>query len=327
MENACHLSESDLTHYTKQVFGSGYAISQITRLNGGAQKVVYQLDFLNGFSCMLYVWDLSMNYFREEIEHSDHDMRSYGADLFCENNQVLTQLGIPTPELYNLNLERREYAFDYALVERIGGGKAEDYFAHPDTAEQQRLFRQIGEMVAKMHDSARDVHGRPGQTKSPRKSCQQELVDNALRQITYAASYLPEIAAAQEGLMSVLQECSSRILPRTSYGLIHGELGPDHILVNANLEPYLIDIEGVTYFDIEHEHSFLEFRFGEHYRYFRQDHLDPDRMAFYRLHHHISLIGGGLKLLHRGFPNRQFAQGIVDHHLKCALKYVHKTFH
>ncbi|MBB3126419.1 hypothetical protein FHS19_001073 [Paenibacillus rhizosphaerae] len=323
MEMVCHISESDLTDYANRVFGSGYAISRITRLNGGAQKVVYQLDFLNGFSCMLYVWDLSMNYFREEIEDSDHDMRSYGADLFDENNRILTQLGIPTPELYDLNQEHREYAFDYALVERIDGSKAEDYFAQPDTTDKQRLFRRIGEMAARMHDCVRDVHGRPGQNKPPRKSCQQELGDNAVRQIAYAASYLPEIAAAKEGLMSVLQEFSSRIHPRTSYGLIHGELGPDHILVNPNLEPYLIDIEGVTYFDIEHEHSFLEFRFGEYYRYFRQDHLDPDRMAFYRLHHHISLIGGGLKLLHRGFPDRPFAQGIVDHHLKCALQYVH----
>lgn len=243
--------------------------------------------------------------------------------MFAENSRILTQLGVPTPELYDLNRERREYTFDYALVERIGGGKAEDYFPHPDTVDKQRLFRRIGEMVAQLHGCSRDMPGRPGQTKPPRKTCQQQLVDNAVRQLAYAASYLSEIAAAQDKLMSVLQEFSSRIRPRTSYGLIHGELGPDHILVTPNLEPYLIDIEGVTYFDIEHEHSFLEFRFGEHYRYFCHDHLDPDRMAFYRLHHHISLIGGGLKLLHRGFPDRLFAQGIVDHHLRCALQYVH----
>lgn len=77
MEIACHISESHLTHYAKQVFGSGYVLSQVTRVSGGAQKVVYRLDFLNGFSCMLYVWDLSMNYFREEIENSANDMRSY----------------------------------------------------------------------------------------------------------------------------------------------------------------------------------------------------------------------------------------------------------
>ncbi|OZB98459.1 phosphotransferase family protein [Paenibacillus sp. XY044] len=322
MEFACHISESDLTHYTKQVFGSDYAIRAVTRLNGGAQKVVYKLHFQNGFACMLYVWDLTMNYFREEIEHSGTDMWSYGADFFGANNRLLTQLGIATPEMYDLNQQRQRYAFDYALVECIEGSKAEDYFAHPDTAEKQRLFRRIGEVVAKLHGYEREVPGRPDHIQPPLQSCQQQLVDNAVRQLDYAAPHMPEISAAQDRLMSVLLESSSRIHPRASYGLIHGELGPDHILVNSNMEPYLIDIEGITFFDIEHEHSFLEFRFGEHYRYFRHEHLDPDRMAFYRLHHHISLIGGGLKLLHRGFPDRRFAQGIVDHHLRCALQYV-----
>ena len=56
----------------------------------------------------------------------------------------------------------------------------------------------------------------------------------------------------------MLHELESRIDSRKRYGFIHGELGPDHVLVTDRLEPYLIDIEGAQFFDIEHEHTFLE---------------------------------------------------------------------
>ena len=56
---------------------------------------------------------------------------------------------------------------------------------------------------------------------------------------------------------------------------LYMELGPDHVLINDKLEPYLIDIEGTEFFDIEHEHSFLQFRFGDYYRYLKNDTLDP----------------------------------------------------
>ncbi|MEU0751347.1 hypothetical protein ABZ476_33950, partial [Streptomyces albogriseolus] len=39
--------------------------------------------------------------------------------------------------------------------------------------------------------------------------------------------------------------------PRTEHGLIHGELGPDHVLVDASGHPVLIDIEGAMFFDVE----------------------------------------------------------------------------
>ncbi|WP_438267919.1 hypothetical protein [Kitasatospora purpeofusca] len=46
---------------------------------------------------------------------------------------------------------------------------------------------------------------------------------------------------------------------------MHGELGPDHVLVDAAGEPVLIDIEGLMHFDVEWEHVFLRIRFGDQY--------------------------------------------------------------
>jgi aminoglycoside phosphotransferase (APT) family kinase protein len=44
---------------------------------------------------------------------------------------------------------------------------------------------------------------------------------------------------------------------RQAAALVHGELGPDHVLLDRRGEPVLIDIEGATYFDVEAEHVWM----------------------------------------------------------------------
>ncbi|CAH1058349.1 hypothetical protein PAECIP111894_04523 [Paenibacillus pseudetheri] len=55
----------------ERVFGTSYLVNRVSRMHGGAQKVVYKMECSNGFSCVLYVWDLSMNYFEEEKANED----------------------------------------------------------------------------------------------------------------------------------------------------------------------------------------------------------------------------------------------------------------
>ena len=38
--------------------------------------------------------------------------------------------------------------------------------------------------------------------------------------------------------------------PRAKYAVVHGELGPDHVLADADVNPVVIDIEGSMYFEI-----------------------------------------------------------------------------
>lgn len=318
----CHLDKVDLQDYARKVFGAGYVVDQVSKMHGGAQKVVYKIDFCNGFSCALYVWDLSMNYFQEEIAADDMHAKSYGSDLFALNNKYLTELGIRTPALYDLNTERNRYSFDYALVEYIEGHKAEVYFDHSDSRVRDRVFQQLGEMLASMHATERPCYGNAYTNVMSMGECHLLQMENAKAQLAYASQYIDSLRDHQSKLLDTLHELESRIQPRTRYGFIHGELGPDHVLVNERLEPYLIDIEGAMFFDIEHEHSFLEFRFGDFYRYLKNDSIDPARMSFYRYHHHISLTSGGLKLLHRGFPDQQFARQLAVHHAESALRYI-----
>lgn len=322
MDVSCHLDQADLKDYIGRVFGSSYLVTSVSRMHGGAQKVVYKMECSNGFSCVLYVWDLSKNYFEEEKANEDINERSYGSDLFELNNKFLIQHGIQTPALYDLNKEKDRYPFDYALVEYIDGRKAEDYFHHADLRVQDKVFQRLGDMLTTMHTNERRIFGKANANEIISEQCHFLQMENAKVQLAYASQHMEKIRANQSKLLDKLYALEARMKPRKQYGFIHGEMGPDHVLVNDKLEPFLIDIEGAMFYDIEDEHSFLEMRFGDFYRYLKNDRLDPDRLLFYQLHHHISLTSAGLKLLHRGFPDQQFAKGLADYQSERALRFI-----
>lgn len=77
-----HLTHEELQDYVYNVFGTGYHLTQCARVHGGAQKVIYKMDFKNGFICLLYVWDISSNYFQEEILNEPTFHSAYGSELF-----------------------------------------------------------------------------------------------------------------------------------------------------------------------------------------------------------------------------------------------------
>lgn len=325
MKVHCHLDAAVLQEYVKKVFGNSYSVTKFSKLEGGAQKVVYKLDCTGGFSCILYVWDLTMNYFREEIITDQMHAQSYGSEYFEKNNRYLIEHSIRTPLLYDMNRNRDQYDFDYALVEYIAGDAAEAYFEHSDPGVKEHIFQQIGEMVRTMHRGESVTYGKPdqGQSVSVQKACHLNQLYNGIAQLSYAAEYHEVISKNQGKLLDKLYELESRITPRRRYGFIHGELGPNHIMVTGErLEPCLIDIEGAEFYDIEHEHSFLEMRFGGFYRYLKNEQLDENRMRFYKFHHHLSLVSGGLKLLQRGYPDQQLARAILDCHTEYALQYI-----
>lgn len=132
MSWTCHLDETDVQEYVGKVLGTGYTVADVTKMHGGAQKVVYKIHCRNGFACVLYVWDLTKNYFQEEIANESVHERSFGGHSFETNNRWLRNHGISTPTLYDLHTGQDRYPFDYALVECIEGQKAEAYFQDPD---------------------------------------------------------------------------------------------------------------------------------------------------------------------------------------------------
>jgi hypothetical protein len=109
------------------------------------------------------------------------------------------------------------------------------------------------------------------------------------------------------------------VRPREEFGLIHGELGPDHVLVDEHGQPVIIDIEGAMFFDIEWEHAFAKMRFGRQYSRIQPPDLDATRMEFYRLAQSLSLIEGPLRIADGDFPDRDFMLGIAAWHVEQIL--------
>ncbi|QYR24385.1 aminoglycoside phosphotransferase family protein [Paenibacillus sp. sptzw28] len=291
------------------------------KMRGGAQKVVYKLECTEGLAFILYVWDLSMNYFEQEKRENGETEESYGSRQFEANTELLTRLGIRTPAIYYINHERDRYPFDFAIVEYVSGTDIAAYY-DADPRIRDKVFGELAEMLAVMHSCKSPVHG--SVTAEPRKtdSCQTLIYKNARRQLSYASRYMDDIARNESEIIRRFDDLLAAIEPRHEFGFIHGELGPDHVFVSDRLEPYLIDIEGCEYFDIEHEHTFLQLRFQDsiYNRYLKHAGLDPHRMNFYKLHHHVSITSGGLKLLHRGFHDQEFARGIADYNSRMVLQ-------
>lgn len=153
-------------------------------------------------------------------------------------------------------------------------------------------------------------------------SCEQVVLDRALAHLAEAAWRDGRIGAVRSQLESVLGELAGLVRPRQEYRLIHGELGPDHLLIDQDGVPVLIDIEGLMFFDVEWEHVFLKLRFREHYRRLEHAGLDERRLSFYTLAMHLSLVAGPLRLLDGDFPDRDFMTSIVDHNVRQSLTFV-----
>lgn len=116
--------------------------------------------------------------------------------------------------------------------------------------------------------------------------------------------------------MYALYNC---IRPRQDYKFIHAELYPNHVLVDKNLNVYLIDIEGAMFSDAEYEHSFLEFRFEHCYKYLETNTLDKDRMNFYKLYHHIGYLSGALELLQTDYSDMDDVNGMIRYNFSQVI--------
>ncbi|EFC83192.1 hypothetical protein FrEUN1fDRAFT_3679 [Parafrankia sp. EUN1f] len=153
-------------------------------------------------------------------------------------------------------------------------------------------------------------------------TCEQVVLGRALDDLTEAASRDPRITRFHEHLETVVRTLAAAVRPRSQYGLIHGELGPDHVLVDQHGQPVLIDIEGLMFFDVEWEHALLHLRFGEHYRWLGQSDLDEQRLTFHTLAMRLSLVAGPLRLLDGDFPDRALMRRIAERNLQEALAFL-----
>jgi hypothetical protein len=152
-------------------------------------------------------------------------------------------------------------------------------------------------------------------------SCEAVMLDRALAELSEIAGRDLRGAAAQDRLTETLHSLAEPIEARPEATLIHGELGPDHVLLDRPGEPVLIDIEGAMYFDAEVEHVWMRMRFGEHYTKLSKGGLDEDRLRFYQLCLHLDLVAGPLRIADTAHPEHEWFRDLAVRHLQRALQY------
>ncbi|GIG89051.1 phosphotransferase family protein [Plantactinospora endophytica] len=335
-----------LAEVVRAGLGSDRRVDGLTRLRGGTKKGVYRLTLDDRSTVVGYVWSADENYWParpgttgdESSEGGDElsqggDEPSDGAladasdsELFAAANAELVAAGVRTPEILLLDRSRSRFPADVALVEDVPGPNLERRLATDPTAVAGTVTR-LAEALTAMHGRqgtrpgkvatlARSAGPAPAQ-----RSAVDVVLDRALGDLAEAAGRDDRLARDRVRLTELLRGLADGIAPRPTYGLIHGELGPDHVLVDGDGAPVLIDIEGLMYFDVEWEHVFLRLRFGVHYHPLAVDGLDERRLRLYRLAQHLSLVAGPLRLLDGDFPDRDVMRGIAAYHTERALSF------
>ncbi|MFJ9692846.1 phosphotransferase [Kitasatospora sp. NPDC101183] len=323
-------TREDLEGVARAALGAGHRLAGVSRLRGGSKKGVYRLAFDDGSTAIAYIWDDAENYWPaaakvdDAADHADPFSHASGLDLFQAANARLDALGVRTPRILLADRSRSHYPADIAVVEDVPGENLEALLRRDPKGAETTLA-----LLAEALDVMRR-HTAPGFGKvalidsggtSRGRSCEQVVLDRALADLAEAAARDTRVARVRDHLEQMARELASFVRPRSEFGLIHGELGPDHVLVDRLGRPVLIDIEGFMFFDVEWEHVFLRIRFGEHYRWLGGSGLDERRLAFYMLAMRLSLVAGPLRLLDGDFPDREAMAGIAEYNLQQALAF------
>lgn len=317
------LTRNDLTSLARAATAAR-RLTAVSRLRGGSKKGVYRLAFDDATTAVAYIWSPDEDFWASgPADDRDPFSHASGIDLFTASYERLTALGIRTPRLLFADRSHTHVPADVAVVEDIRGGNLEVLLRQDPTAAAAPL-RELAEILRTLHAHRAPRFGKVALVDNggvPQgSSCEQVVRDRALSDLAEAAGREDRIAAVRDALRDRLHTLAAAVAPRSQHTLIHGELGPDHVLVDENGHPALIDIEGLMYFDAEWEHVFLRQRFQDHYEVLRTDGLDEDRLRLYRLAMHLSLVAGPLRLLDGGdFPDPAFMRGIAEHSLEQTL--------
>lgn len=307
------------------LLGSRRRVGRAERLRGGSKKGVYRLYVTDGSTFVLYRWHAEENYWPPSRPGAG-EVDPFGDDssiaFFTASHDALRAASVRLPGIVGLSPEPEHAQF--ALVEDAPCGTLES-LRERDPAGAEASVAALAEQIKSMHAvnasaAGKVAHVRRGQSMS---STPEEFVfRRGLEDLRSASSAIPRLASIRQDVDAELRESRERVRPRSEFGLIHGELGPDHVLLDVALEPILIDIEGAMFFDVEWEHVFLELRFGRDYAQLQEDDLDDARLRLYRLCHYLSLVAGPLQLLEGPFPDRAAMLEIVNSNAERVLRFV-----
>jgi hypothetical protein len=319
------VTREQLASAARDALGAGRRVEAAQRIAGGSKKGVYRLVMDDETTAIAYLWDDTENYWptaEGDDDLTDPFSPGLGLDLFEAAHARLDALGVRVPAIRLVDRDGTHCPADLAIVEDLPGENLEELLARDPRAAAPVMAR-LGEALEAMRRHRAPRYGKVAVVEaggtSRGTSCEEVVLDRALRDLAEAASRDPRIAGARDRLEERLLGLAAAVRPRAEYAAVHGELGPDHVLVDPDGNPVLIDIEGSMYFDVEWEHVFLRIRLHDAYRPLEAAGLDEHRLALYTLAQRLSLTAGPLRLLDGNFPDRAPMAGIAEHNLKKTL--------
>ncbi|WP_045739747.1 phosphotransferase family protein [Actinoplanes rectilineatus] len=321
------LQLEDLHDFAAAQFGSERRLIRVDRLTGGTKKGVYRLHLDDATTVILYVWAPDESYWpTSSVVPDDPFTDASGSELFAVSHAALTAAGVRVPRLLTMDCEGRHLGTDIALVEDVGSLRLETVM-ETDPARAAGLLTDLGATLGRMHTTtgprygkvAEVQHAEERESTSVQRLAEDVIVDRALLHLDLTAAREERLAEAHGQIAAHVRELRAAVRPRQEYGLVHGELGPDHVFVTPAGEPVLIDFEGLAWFDVEWDHAWIEMRFGDRYPDLNPVALDPDRMALYRYAQVLSLIEGPLRIADTDFPDRDWMLWLAGLNIEKAL--------
>jgi Phosphotransferase enzyme family len=313
----------------RAVFGAGRDVTSVERLPGGSKKGAYRVIVDDGVTVLVYVWNPAEDFWQGVLPPGAGDpldpfSHASGLGLFEAAARRLAAAGVRCPRLLLADRSGELYPGDVAVVEHVPGGSLEAVLER-DPAAASRPLAVLAGWLASMQACQAPAFGKvavvdAGLT-SHGGSCAQVVLERALREVDEISGRRERAAREAGRLSELLRALAEPLQPRGRSGLVHGELGPDHILLDRDGDPVLIDIEGAMYFDAEWEHAFLRLRFGDHYPLLGDPALDQDRLRFYQLAQHLDLVAGPLRIADSGHPEREWFLNLAGYHLDQALRF------
>ncbi len=321
------LAPGTVDRLCRQALGRPVQVVDVHRLRGGTKKGVLRVETSGGPPVVLYVWHED-----EDWWHGSQDpaadvepfTAANGLELLTGAHDLLTGIGVRVPRILHAERHGAGLEVDCAVVEDVAGGSLQELLASEPGAAVP-VLAELRDHLGRMATTTAPRWGKVQPSDSPAAGPQppfhEVVAHRARRHLTAAAAREPRLAAAADRVETLLLDRVAAVGARegAAYGLVHGELGPDHVLLDATGRPVLIDLEGLMWADVEWEHAYLDLRFGEHYARLRLPGLDPARVALYRLALHLSLVEGPLRLVAQGFPDAGFMVEIAEHNLGKVL--------
>ena len=313
----------DVRELVAEQFGTSRRLVRLERLSGGTKKGVYRLLLDDLTTAVLYVWAAEENYWpAAPVVPDDPFSDASGAELFAAAQTALAGVGVRVPQLCMLARAGRYLDADVALIEDVGSVRLE-HAMQQDPAAAEPQVAALGEALRRMHTTPSDHYGKiaavnDGSASQARRP-EDIIVDRSIQHLDAVAARDTRLADSHERVVAHVRSLRSAVTARSPYGLVHGELGPDHVLVSPAGEAVMIDIEGCAFFDIEWDHAWLQMRFGDTYRSLHPVAIDEARLELYQYAQTLSLIEGPLRIADTDFPDRQWMLDLAEWNITKAL--------